>query len=67
MGSDLPGDVQYMSETAHVEDVQLKYLLLLCTPCPRLTAVQECAQNTGSVDLILGALCQFFVGPHSLS
>ena len=38
-----------------MEGVQLP--LLLCTKGPGLTAVQECPQDTGSIDLDLG-LCR---------
>ena len=43
-----------------MEGVQLS--LLLCTKGPGLTAVQECAQDTGSIDLDLGICHQ----PYSL-
>ena len=43
-----------------MERVQLP--LLPCTKGPGLTAVQECAQDAGSVDLDLGTVHGFF--PH---
>ena len=47
-----------------MECVQLP--LLLCTKGPELTAVQECAQDTGSIDLDLGICRQLLVKPYSL-
>ena len=46
-----------------MEGVQLP--LLPCTKAPGLTAVQECAQDTGSIDLDLG-MCQLLIEPYSL-
>ena len=47
-----------------MEHVQLP--LLLCTKGPGLTAVQECAQDTGSIDLDLGICRQLLIEPYSL-
>ena len=47
-----------------MEGVQLP--LLTCTKGRGLTAVQECAQDTGSVDLGLSMCCQFLIEPYSL-
>ena len=47
-----------------MERVQLP--LLPCTKSPGLTAVQECAQDTGSVDLDLGICRQLHIKPYSL-
>ena len=47
-----------------MERVQLS--LLPCMKGPGLTAVQECAQDTGSIDLDLGVCCQLLIKPHSL-
>ena len=53
-----------VSETTHMEGVQLP--LLLCTKSPGLTAGQEGAQDTGSIDLDLGIFCQLLIKPYSL-
>ena len=53
-----------MSEAMHMERVQLP--LLPCTKGPGLTAVQDCAQDTGSIDLDLGLCCQLLIKPYSL-
>ena len=42
-----------------MEGVQLP--LLPFTKGPGLTAVQECAQDTGSIDLDLGMCCQLLI------
>ena len=47
-----------------MEGVQLP--LLLCTKGPGLTAVQECVQDTGSIDLDLGICHQLLIKPYSL-
>ena len=47
-----------------MEGVQLP--LLPCTKGPGLTAVQECAQDTGSIDLDLGICHQLLIKPYSL-
>ena len=47
-----------------MERVQLP--LLPCTKGPGLTAVQECAQDTGSINLDLGLCCQLLIKPCSL-
>ena len=47
-----------------MEHVQLP--LLPCTKSPGLTAVQECAQDTGSIDLDLGIWRQLLIKPYSL-
>ena len=47
-----------------MEGVQLP--LLPGTKCPGLTAVQECAQDTGSIDLHLGMCRQLLIEPCSL-
>ena len=47
-----------------MERVQLP--LLSCTKGPGLTAVQECAQDTGSIDLDLGICRQLLIEPYSL-
>ena len=47
-----------------MERVQLP--LPPCTKGPRLTEVQECAQDTGSIDLDLGICCQLLIKPYSL-
>ena len=41
--------------------------LLPCTKGPGLTAVQECAQDTGSIDLDLGICRQLLIKPYSHS
>ena len=46
-----------------MEPVQLP--LLPCTKGPGLTAVQECAQDKGSIDLDLG-ICRQFLLSHTL-
>ena len=43
----------------HMERVQLP--LLPCTKGPGFTIVQECAQDTGSIDLDLGICCQLLL------
>ena len=48
-----------------MERVQLP--LLPCTKGPGLTAVQECAQDTGSIDLDLGICRQRLTEPYSVS
>ena len=49
----------------HMEGVQLP--LLPCTKDPGLTAVQECAQDTGSIDLDLGTVYAInFLLSHTL-
>ena len=60
----LPGDTEHAAETAHVENVKLP--LLSYEKSPGLSAVQRCAQNTGSVDLDLVIFRQLLVGPYSL-
>ena len=40
--------------------------LLPCTKGPGLTAVQECVQDTGSVDLDLDVCRQLLIEPYSL-
>ena len=40
--------------------------LLPCTKGPGLTAVQECAQDTGSIDLDLGICRQLLIESYSL-
>ena len=47
-----------------MEGVQLP--LLPCTKGPGFTVVQECAQDTGSIDLDLGIWYQLFIEPYSL-
>ena len=47
-----------------MEGVQLP--LLPCTKGPGLTAVQECTQDTGSIDLDLGIRRQLLIKPYSL-
>ena len=47
-----------------MEGVQLP--LLSYTKGPGLTAVQECAQGTGSIDLDLGTCHQLLIKPYSL-
>ena len=47
-----------------MEGVQLP--LLPCTKGPGLTAVQECAQDTGAIDLDLGVCRQLLIEPYSL-
>ena len=47
-----------------MERVQLP--LLPCTKGPGFTAVQMCAQDTGSVDLDLGMCHQLLIEPYSL-
>ena len=47
-----------------MEHVQLP--LLPCTKGPGLAAVQECAQDTGSIDLDLGLCRQLLIEPDSL-
>ena len=47
-----------------MQGVQLP--LLLCTKGPGLAAVQECAQDTGSIDLDLGICRQLIIKPYSL-
>ena len=53
-----------MSEATHMEGVKLP--LLPCINRTGLTAVQECAQDTGSIDLDLGVYCQLLIEPYSL-
>ena len=60
----LPGDLLDAVETVHVECIEL--LFLLDSQGPGLTAVQESAENAGSVDLDFGVLGQLGVGPYSL-
>ena len=60
----LPDDVQYATETAHLE--RIKLLFLSGSEGPRLAAVQESAKGTGSVVLDFGVLSQLVVGPYSL-
>ena len=60
----LPDDVQYATETAHLE--RIKLLFLLGSEGPGLAAVQESAEGTGSVVLDFGVLSQLVVGPYSL-
>ena len=52
-----------LSEATHMEHVQLS--LLPCTKGPGLTAVQERAQDTGSIDLDLGMCHQLLIEPYS--
>ena len=47
-----------------MEPVQL--LLLPCTKGPGIPAGQECAQDTGSIDLDLGICRQLLIKPYSL-
>ena len=47
-----------------MDSVQLP--LLPCTKGPGLPAVQECAQDTGSIDLDLGIYHQLLIKPYSL-
>ena len=47
-----------------MEYVQLP--LLRCIKGPGITAVQECTQDTGSIDLDLGICCQLLIKPYSL-
>ena len=47
-----------------MEHVQLPFLP--CTKGPGFTAVQECTQDTSSIDLDLGMCRQLFVKPYSL-
>ena len=47
-----------------MERVQLP--LLPCTKGPGLTAVQECFQDTGSIDLEFGICRQLLIKPYSL-
>ena len=44
----------------------VQHPLLLCTKGPGLTAVQGCAQDTGSIDLDLGICRQLLIKPYSL-
>ena len=60
----LPGDVEHAAETAHVESVKLP--LLSYEKSPGLSAVQQYAQNTGSVDPDLVIFRQLLVRPYSL-
>ena len=60
----LPGDVQNVTETAHVERIEL--LFLSGSQGPGHTAVQEGAEGAGSVDLDFHLLSQLAVGPYSL-
>ena len=60
----LPDDVQYETETAHLE--RIKLLFLSGSEGPGLGAVQESAEGTGSVVLDFGVLSQLTVGPYSL-
>ena len=60
----LPDNVQYVTETAHVE--RIKLLFLSGSQGQLLTAVQESADGTGSVDLDFGVLSQLAVRPYSL-
>ena len=53
-----------MSEKTHMDRVQLP--LLPCTKGPGLTEVQECTQDTGSMDLDLGICRQLLIKPYSL-
>lgn len=48
----MPGDAQYASETAYVESAKVP--LLSYVKSPGLAAVQQRAQNPGSVDLDIG-------------
>ena len=61
---ELPGDTKNASEATYMERVQLP--LLPCTKGSGLTAVQECAQDTGSIDLDLGICRQLLITPYSL-
>ena len=60
----MPGDTKNALETMHMERVQLP--LLPCTKGPGLTAVQECTQDTSSIDLDLGICHQLLIKPYSL-
>ena len=60
----MPGDTKNAWETTNIERVQL--LLLPCMKGPGLTAVQECPQDTGSIDLDLGICRQLLIKPCSL-
>ena len=60
----LPGDLQYETETVHVECMKL--LFLLGSQGPELIAIQEGAEGTGSVDLDFGVLSQLVISPFSL-
>ena len=60
----LPGDVQYATETAHVE--RIKLLFLSGSQGPGLTAIQENAEGTGSVDLDFGVFNHLLLGSYSL-
>ena len=53
-----------MSEATHMEGVQLP--LLPCTKGPGLTSVQECAQDTGAIDMDLDICCQLLIELYSL-
>lgn len=58
------GDVEDASETAQVESVKLP--LLSWVRSPGIAAVQQCDQNTFSVDQDLGIFRQLLVGPYPL-
>ena len=59
----VPLDVQDVSEAAHMEAVEFAFLMGMKSP--GLTAADQSAQYTSSVDLSVGVLSQLVVLPHS--
>ena len=57
----LPGDVQNASDAEHMKSIELSPLS--GTQCPGLAAIQEGAQDAGSVDLDLCVHGQFAAVP----
>ena len=59
----LPGDAQNPPEAMQMEEVESAFLAGV--QCPGFTAVQQCADDAGLVDLHLGVGGQHGVVPYS--